>query len=413
MAVNDTAQLAYNHQDEIDEALQAGETLQSIEGRLGASIIDGGVNEAEARGLVHAVEHFCSRLGADGTKVFPAVEEFKDPKKRVVATKVAMEGLRDMISRIWASIVEAFKKVVEWAKEFARFVQDAFDDSYRKADDMMRRAKMMNKRSIPHDRVVAQKGDSSDWLLVLAKDGKVAEGNHFVSDIGDFVTAAAGFQKDELQLAVDGRKMLAEALLAPDREDQMDALSGAMRKFGDIAPGTPIKNSDYAGEGLEVREAPLMFGNRSYFSVIFDGSRSLKEMDQTQFKRFVAASTGKAKVDAVVADVEPLTPDNVIYVCDAVKRYAKVKHAGAGASAELMAAMKAVEHVGTKTRFNQGAGANDGTGGKEAENARAIAKLANTYMKAVTQGARALRSYDLSVMRSTLTYCAHSLKMAI
>jgi hypothetical protein len=99
----------------IEEAVEDAETLEDTADVLEESVAEGGegVDEAGAEIAEIAVESLCRRLGIK-KKVMPALEGFKSANSRVVSTRIALEGFKDVIGRAWAAIKSAFATL--WTK---------------------------------------------------------------------------------------------------------------------------------------------------------------------------------------------------------------------------------------------------------------------------------------------------------
>jgi hypothetical protein len=87
----------------IDEAQQTAFTMHDMADRLEETIADGGAS-AEAVGAINeALEHMLERVGMSRTKLI-AVESFSD-KDNTAQTKIAVESIRETISKVWKAIV--------------------------------------------------------------------------------------------------------------------------------------------------------------------------------------------------------------------------------------------------------------------------------------------------------------------
>lgn len=103
----------------IEDAEEGAETLEKIEGVLEESAESGeGVDETAAEIAEVAVESIRNRLGIRGTKPFPGMESFGSKNSRLSATKIALEGVKDTLIRIWEAIKAAFIRLWEKVKTF-------------------------------------------------------------------------------------------------------------------------------------------------------------------------------------------------------------------------------------------------------------------------------------------------------
>jgi hypothetical protein len=104
--------------DSIEEADDTAEALADIQEKMGETIEEGGMDEKSAEVVQVAVEHLCKRIGFSSKRAGFSMEGFKDKESRVQATKVAMEELGEKIKKIYDTIVEAIKKIIESVKTF-------------------------------------------------------------------------------------------------------------------------------------------------------------------------------------------------------------------------------------------------------------------------------------------------------
>lgn len=104
----------------IEDAEEGAETLEKIEGVLEESTDAGeGVDETAAEIAEVAVESIRARLGIRGPVTFPAMEAFGSKNSRLSATKIALEGVKDTLVRIWEAIKSAVIRLWEKIKSFA------------------------------------------------------------------------------------------------------------------------------------------------------------------------------------------------------------------------------------------------------------------------------------------------------
>lgn len=103
----------------IEDAEEGAETLGQIEGVLEESAESGeGVDETAAEIAEVAVESIRARLGIRGGNTFPAMESFGSSNSRLSATKIALEGVKETIIRIWEAIKQAVIRLWEKVKSF-------------------------------------------------------------------------------------------------------------------------------------------------------------------------------------------------------------------------------------------------------------------------------------------------------
>lgn len=110
--------------EEIDQAAENAESLDAIADTMEASEENGGLDETAAAIAEVAVEGLYARLGVSRKKAMPAMESFGSQSSRVKATKIAVEGIREVVKNAWASIVKFFEQVQAWVVQFFKKIFD-------------------------------------------------------------------------------------------------------------------------------------------------------------------------------------------------------------------------------------------------------------------------------------------------
>lgn len=134
----------------IEEAVEDAETLEETAEVMEASVQDGGdgLDEAGAEIAEIAVESLCRRLGIK-KKVMPAMEGFKSSNSRVTATRVALEGLGDVIVRAWEAIKSAFATLWVKIKAFLDSVLNANTKLKNAAEGAMKQVDGLKEKKAP------------------------------------------------------------------------------------------------------------------------------------------------------------------------------------------------------------------------------------------------------------------------
>ena len=109
---------------EIDQASADAETLTRIADTAEAAEDDGGLDPVAAEVTEIAVEAIYARLGVKRTS-YPALESFAGKTGRVRATQIAVEDIKETVKKIWAAVVVAFQKLVDFVKNFFAKIFDA------------------------------------------------------------------------------------------------------------------------------------------------------------------------------------------------------------------------------------------------------------------------------------------------
>ena len=102
---------------EIEQATADADTLTRIADTAQASEEDGGMDPVAAEVAEIAVEAIYARLGVRSTS-YPALESFSGRTGRVRATRIAVEEMMDTVKKVWAAVVTAFRKIIDFVKSF-------------------------------------------------------------------------------------------------------------------------------------------------------------------------------------------------------------------------------------------------------------------------------------------------------
>lgn len=101
----------------IEEAIHGVNTLVDIRNVMHSSLAQEGINQVAAELSMISIEDICNKLGFKTSyQPIPAVECFD--RDNIVATRLAVEGLSDTISKIWNSIKTGFSNMVNKIIDF-------------------------------------------------------------------------------------------------------------------------------------------------------------------------------------------------------------------------------------------------------------------------------------------------------
>jgi 23S rRNA pseudoU1915 N3-methylase RlmH len=164
-----------------DEATQVATTLDAIQGHMvEANATDNGISPPVANVLNAAVEHFCTRLGAPSRRIIPAMECFGGTQSRQKATSLAIEGLKEMASKIWAAIVAAFKRMMDWLVGFFQNFQLSSKHLLARAEKLDTEAKKNTGDKKAEDAMIEQ-SKAESFIKHLLVDGKPAKAAEFTT----------------------------------------------------------------------------------------------------------------------------------------------------------------------------------------------------------------------------------------
>lgn len=113
-AANETEQLI----TAVEEAVEDASTVERIQEVAEASVEEGeGLSEQAAEITEVAIESIHARLGIS-KRVMPSMESFGSSNSRVAATRIAVEGFKETVVRIWKAIVDGVKSIIQKIKDF-------------------------------------------------------------------------------------------------------------------------------------------------------------------------------------------------------------------------------------------------------------------------------------------------------
>jgi hypothetical protein len=99
-----------------DSALRVAEALEAMSASLEEIIEEGGLSEAGLGIVVTAADHMYQSVGFAEEPLAAAMESHADKTDRVSATRVALEGLKDGIKKVYDAIIAAINKAIDWVK---------------------------------------------------------------------------------------------------------------------------------------------------------------------------------------------------------------------------------------------------------------------------------------------------------
>lgn len=100
---------------EVEQATADADTLGRIADTAEAAEDDGGLDPVAAEIAEIAVEAIYARLGVSRTS-YPALESFSGKSGRQRATRYAVEDMKETVKKIWAAVVNAFQKIIDFVK---------------------------------------------------------------------------------------------------------------------------------------------------------------------------------------------------------------------------------------------------------------------------------------------------------
>ncbi len=102
---------------EVDQATADADTLERIADTAETAEAEGGLDPVAAEIAEVAVESIYARLGVQRSS-YPALESFSGKTGRKRATQLAIEDIKETVKKIWAAVVNAFQKIIDFVKNF-------------------------------------------------------------------------------------------------------------------------------------------------------------------------------------------------------------------------------------------------------------------------------------------------------
>ena len=181
----------------IEDAEEGAETLGQIEGVLEESAESGeGVDETAAEIAEVAVESIRARLGIHGGNTFPAMESFGSSNSRLSATKIALEGVKETIIRIWEAIKQAVIRLWEKVKSFVIGLFKNNTQMSKHLEKLMERTKKMpesakpekselDNKSLAKTFSVAKKANLNTARTLITNADKLLQATNKISGISE------------------------------------------------------------------------------------------------------------------------------------------------------------------------------------------------------------------------------------
>jgi hypothetical protein len=243
-------------QDTIEEAVDIQDSVGALTNQVSTGVETGeGISEDTAKAVEVAVEHFCKRLGYK-KKVMPALEGFTNATTRLDKTKVALENLNELNTRINKCLTIAQEGL--WARIKHRFSL------------MFSNEEKLNKNL----KIVSARFDSSG-----SKEG---------------VLEKPGFSK---YLNPKNKNKLSS-------KDIIDELSGLDKLINDDKLTLIIKNINTGMEKIVVANKK---GTKGDYSIILKEQGKLADIGEILTRDYSLTKKGSEE-----ADIEALTPSDKI-----------------------------------------------------------------------------------------------------
>lgn len=165
--IEEGTQEVAEYDEAIDSAADDAETLEKIHDVMEESVEKGeGLDETSAEIAEIAIESICARLGIT-KRTMPAMESFGSANSRLVATKIAMEGITERLKGIWEAIKKAFIAMLGAIKDFYKKYMTAIGRAKEALSKVEAAVKAFNKTKAKSDVI-----ENASLAEAFAVDGK-------------------------------------------------------------------------------------------------------------------------------------------------------------------------------------------------------------------------------------------------
>lgn len=377
VAVTDTT-------DNIEAAAADADALDEIVAVAEKAEGEGGLEPAAAEAIEVAVESIYNRLGIK-KKPLVSVEAFSNKATKLRATNVAIEDWKEQVKKIWAAIVAAFTKVVDWLKNFFRTL---FDSSAK-----------LSARATAVKNAVKGKGGAAAKEAEIAGGGfvkKLATAEGF--DSGKAIAGVAGLA-ESLSFAVNvGGISYDWAKLVSDK--------GAFEGFATKTPGTAAKTSKKAPEGYVWVGASDLLGNKTI--LMLNPAEGKKGAEALQALRGVKVEAGDTnpKLELKAEKVPTLGLDDISKMADGVIAAAKSINTQQSLVGTLEGNLKNVINDANSIAKLADSKADEGIGARAKAVSGAVTADTNGRIKLITM----VFGHAVSTAHAGLDYAEKSLK---
>lgn len=308
-AANETEQLI----TAVEEAVEDVSTVERIQEVAEASVEEGeGLSEQAAEITEVAIESIHARLGIS-KRVMPSMESFGSTNSRIAATRIAIEGFKETVVRIWKAIIDGVKSIIQKIKDF---FMKFFDNSAKvkklaeslKAKVNEIKSKKAGTSDIKEPNIAEIFNDSKTGQFQLTK---ILE-NQTILTVGSTVVV------DSLSSSVG----VIEGLIKKDvKEEDVTSLAKTMEKLLDnIKKSFAGTTSNTRQEGdlsvMEVDFGPLINGN-----IISSELKTNKNSDEfVSFNYTFSPATGDKNKKPAKESLPVLSTNEQEDVCSAVIR---------------------------------------------------------------------------------------------
>lgn len=382
----------------VEEAGEDIEQLEKIEDVVEDTVESGeGLPPAAAEVADIAVEAIRERLGISGRRLAPSLEAFGATSSRLVASRVALEGVKETMQKAWEAVRKAIASLIE------RIV--GFFKKHLGANEMLEKA--LAKLEAAADGLGEKKPDVSDFESEQFYVGFAAKTAVNAASVKGVLDRQAKLSEEVIAAnakAAEGSEKVAAALAAAAGQEGGEKIAtiakGVGEQIASVLQASITASGEKAAGGVKSKHVGVLFGGKSI--VLTTGTET-------------EAGAGNAFMKAEVRVVEKHEGSNsAVPVLSSADQKLVL-----GAVKTLLTANKALmEKVDALKKFQGGVDKAIATAMKKAENpegeeAKALAaakKSISGFATFIGQLNIALPGLNLAASKAALSYVGASQK---
>lgn len=383
---------------EIETMLDDGETMtddienmEKLESTVEASQEDGGLDETAAEVAEVALEAFSSKYGVKLTKI--GKESFSSAAGRKVATESFLKNTGKAIAGAWKAFVEWIKGIYNNAKDKWLAFHNFGKSTIKRADKLKAQVNNKNFGELKKDKFKV--GLLSGWgkMCTIEDEINIKEVIKFAETSDNFASTGAKVCED---MIFSAHRILKDKKADAAEKSGAKKLIALAKKTGKGAIASSLTNQP-TNDQVDVCALP---GNTYLVSYFYKNAGGAL-IEAVQY----VSNTPKAKE----RDFDPLTPNDMLDACDAIKkiggviegrikdyRAAEDKASGLADAAEK--AQKALAEASKEDNAN--ARAVLAQAKQNIINEQAVARAASTSMKFAATGLQSAVSASLAAYKA-------------
>lgn len=377
-------------EEAVEELEEAAEGLEAIALSLESEMANGGLDPQAAQFAAHAIDAHTKRLGVTSS-IVPSMESFGGASGKLQGTQVSLEGLKDILAKIWAKIKSMLQSVKRKLKEYWLKMFDA-------APKLVKRAEAIQKKAQGTTGTAKEKTVKGP-LKALHIGGKAP---NLVKALGDVQGELVQDGKEASKAAIKASDMMASIMEGvASKPEEIDGADAKLNGLGIAKGGSALKRF---GEGMEGELGQELPGGKAFYTVHASDDSAVRRM--ATLRAGIADHAEKAKDVESTGDFSVLSLNDIDKVCDIVIKlgnnivdYKRDWEAREKALAKL-------EKAGDKLAKS---GKGDDLSSEQQGKVKKLMAAASNMGKSGFTGAEAAQGYVMNTARAALSVCEKSL----